>query len=165
MSLHGSSFVATRAPNKFAGIPRPRPLTHGTAHATVSPRTFSLPKAAASRAGSVDGNFTDTSRSAGPFSFLQASQIFTFIPRQILGAKYKNAPMQIRKITKARTGLKCTRASPPSTAASSPRLNPIFENGSGEELVARRVAAFAVCATRLVPPASKATITVNIGLG
>ena len=71
--------------------------------------------------------------------------------------------MQIRKMTRARMGLKCTRASPPSTAASSPRLNPIFENGSGDELVARRVAAFAVCATRLVPPASNATIIVYAG--
>jgi len=41
----------------------------------------------------------------------------------------------------------------------------MFENGSGDVLVARRVAAFAVCATRLVPPASNATIMVNAGLG
>ncbi len=87
MSLRGSSFVATRAPNKFGGIRQPRPLTHGAAHAIVSPRTFSLPKTGASRAGSADGNFTGTSRSAGPFSFLQASHIFTFIARKILGAK------------------------------------------------------------------------------
>src|SRR4029453_1469080 len=57
-------------------------------------------------------------------------------------------------MTRARTGLKCTRASPPTTAASSPRLNPMFENGSGDELLVRRVAAFGVCARRLVHPAS-----------
>jgi hypothetical protein len=87
MSLRGSSFVATRAPNKFAGIRQPRPLTHGAAQAIVSPKTFSLPKTGSSRAGKAPGNFTSTSQSAGPFNFLQASQIFTFIPRQILGAK------------------------------------------------------------------------------
>src|SRR5439155_9594383 len=59
--LRGSSLVATSAPNKFAGIRRPRPLTHGTAHRMVSPRTFSLPKIGASRAGNVDGRFTGTS--------------------------------------------------------------------------------------------------------
>ena len=54
MIRRDSSFVATRAPNKFAGIRRPRPLTHGTAHTIVSPRTFSLSKMGASRAGNVD---------------------------------------------------------------------------------------------------------------
>src|SRR4029077_7110411 len=87
VTLRGSSFVATSAPNKFAGICRPRPLTHGTAQTMVSPRTFSLPKMGASRVGNVDGRLSGTSRSAGPFSFLQASQIFTFIARKILGAK------------------------------------------------------------------------------
>ena len=62
MSLRGSSLVATRAPNKFAGIPRPRPLTHGTAQAIVSPKTFSLPKTGSSRAGKVAGNFTGSSQ-------------------------------------------------------------------------------------------------------
>ena len=41
----------------------------------------------------------------------------------------------------------------------------MFENGSGDVLATRRDAALAVCVTRLVPPASKATITVNVGLG
>src|SRR5437762_2368036 len=81
------SLVATSAPNQFAGIRRPRPLTHGTAHRIVAPRTFSLLKIGASRAGNVDGRLSGTSESAGPFSFLQASQIFTFVARKILGAK------------------------------------------------------------------------------
>src|SRR5206468_8777030 len=38
-----------------------------------------------------------------------------------------------------------------------PRLSPIFEKGSGDVLLASRVAAFAVCAMRLVPPANNAT--------
>src|SRR4029077_553106 len=87
MIRRDSSFVATRAPNRFAGIRRPRPLTHGTAHVIVSPKTFSRPKIGASRVGNTCDKFTGTSQSAGPFSFLQASQIFTFIARKILGAK------------------------------------------------------------------------------
>src|SRR5436190_792575 len=97
MSLRGSSFVATSAPNKLAGIrpltPRlrradaPRPLTHGAAHRMVSPRTFSLSKMDASRVGNVNGRLGGTSRSAGPFNFLHASQIFAFMARKILGAK------------------------------------------------------------------------------
>ena len=73
--------------------------------------------------------------------------------------------MAIRKMIKASRGLKLTRVSPPRTAASSPRLSPIFENGSGDVLLASRVAAFAVCAMRLVPPANNATVTVNAELG
>ena len=41
----------------------------------------------------------------------------------------------------------------------------MFENGSGDVLLTSRAAAFAVCAMRLVPPASNATMTVNAGFG
>ena len=54
-------------------------------------------------------------------------------------------------------------ASPPSTATSSPKLSAMFENGSGDVLLVSRVAAFAVCVIRLVPPASNAMMTVNAG--
>ncbi len=60
---------------------------HGTAQAIVSPRTFSRLKTDASRAGSAIGNFTGMPRSAGPFNFFQASQIFAFMARKIFGAK------------------------------------------------------------------------------
>ena len=87
------------------------------------------------------------------------------IERKILRAKYQKAPMQIKKMIKASRGLRFTRVRPPSTAASSPRLSPIFVSGSGDVLLASRVAAFAVCARRLVPPANNATMTVKAGLG
>src|SRR5437773_11686219 len=78
-SLRGSSFVATSAPKRFAGIRRPRPLTQRAVHSIVSPNTFSWLKTDASRAGNVIGKFTGASRSAGPFSFFQVSQIFAFM--------------------------------------------------------------------------------------
>src|SRR6266487_1003904 len=87
MILCGFSFVATSAPKRFAGMRRPRPLTHGAAQAIVSPRIFSRLKTGASRGGGLIGNFTGTLRSAGPFNFFQASQIFAFMARKILGAK------------------------------------------------------------------------------
>src|ERR1017187_1671607 len=86
-SLRGSSFVASSAPNRFAGMRRPRPLRHGAAHAIVSPRTFCRLTTDASRDGSASGNCAEALRSAGPFNFLKASQIFAFIPRKIFGAK------------------------------------------------------------------------------
>ena len=86
-SLPGSSFVATSAPKRFAGMRRPRPLMQGVAHAIVSPKTFPRLKTDAKRAGNVSGNFTGMLRSAGPFNFFHASQIFALINRKILGAK------------------------------------------------------------------------------
>jgi hypothetical protein len=86
-SLRGSSFVATSAPERFGGMRLPRPLMHGAAQAIVSPRTFSRLKTDASRGGKASGSFIGTLRSAGPFNFFQASQIFAFIARKILGAK------------------------------------------------------------------------------
>ena len=87
------------------------------------------------------------------------------IERKILRAKYQKAPMQIKKMIKASRGLRFTRVRPPSTAASSAKLSPIFVSGSGDVLLASLVAAFAVCARRLVPPANNATMTVKAGLG
>ena len=87
MSLRGSSFVATSAPKRFVGMRRLRPLMHRAAQASVSPKTFSRPNTDASRAGNVTGNFAGVLRSAGPFSFFQASQIFAFMARKIFGAK------------------------------------------------------------------------------
>ncbi len=105
-SLRGSSFVATSAPERFGGMRRPRPLMHGTAQAIVSARTFSRLKTEASRAGNVTGSFTGMLRSGGPFNFLKTSQIFAFIARKILGAKYKNAAIPSKRISKASSGLK-----------------------------------------------------------
>src|SRR5207247_7092534 len=87
VSLRGSSFAAISAPKRLAGMRRQRPLMHCAAHATVSPKTFSRPKTVASLAGNVTGNSTDGPRSAGPFNFFQASQIFAFVARKIFGAK------------------------------------------------------------------------------
>ena len=105
-SLRGSSFVATSAPERFGGMRRPRPLMHGAAQAIVSARTFSRLKTEASRAGNVTGRFTGILRSGGPFNFLKTSQIFAFIARKILGAKYKNAAIPSKRISKASSGLK-----------------------------------------------------------
>src|SRR4029077_4156652 len=104
--LPGSSFVATSAPKRYAGMRLPRALMHSAVQAIVSPKTLSRSKADASRAGSVTGKFTGALRLAGPLSFFQASQILTFIARKIFGAKYKKPAMAIRKITRASTGLK-----------------------------------------------------------
>src|SRR6185503_4935181 len=49
--LCGSSFVATRAPKRFGGMRRPRPLMQGTAQAIVSPSKFCLLKIGARREG------------------------------------------------------------------------------------------------------------------
>ncbi len=86
-SLRGSSFVATSAPERFRGMRLPRPLMQGVAQAIVSPRTFSRLKTDASRGGKASGSFTGMLRSAGPFNFFHANQIFAFIARKILGAK------------------------------------------------------------------------------
>jgi len=59
----------------------------GAAQAIVSPRTFSRLKTDASRGGKASGSFTGMLRSAGPFNFFHANQIFAFIARKILGAK------------------------------------------------------------------------------
>ena len=59
----------------------------GTAQAMVSPRTFCLLKIGARRAGSAIGRVEGRRKSAGPFSFVSASQIFAFIERRIFGAK------------------------------------------------------------------------------
>src|SRR5438128_2134597 len=83
-SFRGSSRVATRAPKRFAGTRRPRPLMHGTVHAIVSPKRLSRWKTDASRFGKTIGNSTGILRFAGPFNFFQASQIFVFIARKIL---------------------------------------------------------------------------------
>ena len=56
-------------------------------------------------------------------------------------------------------------ARPPKTAASSARLSPIFEKGSGEVLATRRDEAFAVCAMRLVLPAEKQDDDIEGGSG
>jgi len=119
----------------------------------------------ASCAGRVIVHCTDTLRSAGSSNFFRPTPSLPLIERKIRRAKYQKTPMQIRKMINASTGLRFTRVRPPSTAASSPRLSPIFVNGSGEVLLASRVAALAVCARRLVPPANNATMTVNAGLG
>jgi hypothetical protein len=87
MIFRGSSFVATSAPKRFAGMRRPRPLMHGAAQAIVSLRIFSRLKIGASRVGRISGNLAGMARSAGPFNFFQASQIFAFIARKIFGAK------------------------------------------------------------------------------
>ncbi len=81
--LCGSSFVATSAPKRFAGMPRLRPLMHGAAQAIVSLKRFSRLKTDASRPGRVTDSVIGTSASAGPFNFLQASQIFAFAARKI----------------------------------------------------------------------------------
>ena len=87
ISLRGSSFVATSAPKRFAGIRWPRPLMHGAVHAIVSPSKFWRLKIGSSRVGSVSGSLTGMSRSAGPFNFFHANEIFAFIARRIFGAK------------------------------------------------------------------------------
>src|SRR5437899_12443252 len=88
-SLCGSSFVVTSAPKRFGGIRRPRPLMQRAVHAIVSPNTFSRLNTDARRAGNVVGSCTGSLRSAGPFNFFNASQIFAFTARRILGAKEK----------------------------------------------------------------------------
>ena len=148
MSLRGSSFVATSAPKRFAGIRRPRPLMHGAAQAIVSPKTFSWLKTEASRAGNVIGN---SPVHCGPLVHLVFSRRarFSLSWRAKFSAQNRRTQRcRPRKMISASTGLKCTRARPPSTAASSPRLSAMFENGSGDVLLASRVAAFAVWAIK-----------------
>src|SRR5438874_13657135 len=84
-SLRGSSFVATSAPKRFAGMRRPRPLMHGVAHAIVSPKTFCRPKTDPKPAGNVRDNFTGMLRSAGPINLFLDGEIFALIKRYILG--------------------------------------------------------------------------------
>src|SRR5205807_8330158 len=103
--LRGSSLVATSAPERFAGMRRPRPLMQGAVQAIVSPRTFCRLKTEAKRIGRVSGNFTGILRSAGSFNFFNASQIFAFMPRKTFGAKYKNAAIASAKNDKANAGL------------------------------------------------------------
>ena len=122
-------------------------------------------KIGASYTGDAIRHHTGTLRSAGSSNFFGDSPSLRLIERNILRAKYQKAARQMRKMIKASKGLNCRRVSPPSTAASSPRLSPMFVTGSGDVLLASRVAAFAVCVMRLVPPASNATMTVNAGLG
>ncbi len=59
----------------------------GTAHAIVSPKTFCLLKVGARRAGRAMGSEDGRRKSAGPFNFVSASQIFAFIERRTFGAK------------------------------------------------------------------------------
>src|SRR6266478_4632141 len=103
--LLGSSFVATSAPKRFAGIRLPRPLMHSAVQVIVSPKTLSRSKTDASRAESVSGKFTGALRLAGPLSFFQASQILTFFARILLGARYKISAIATLSLTSARTGL------------------------------------------------------------
>src|SRR5205823_6674993 len=81
--LCGSSFVATRAPKRLAGIFRPRPLIQGTAQAMVSPRRFCFAKIGARREGNAIGKVGLRWKSGAALSLFSASQIFAFIERKI----------------------------------------------------------------------------------
>src|SRR5438477_15633 len=90
VSLRGSSLVATSAPKRLGAMRRPRPLTHGTAQAMVSPSKFCLLKTGASFTGRFNGNVASRWKKAGSFSFRQTNQSFTLVARKIFGAKKKN---------------------------------------------------------------------------